>query len=124
MTTEFNSASQDPGLYVLASLLRIQGIAADPEQIRHRYGSTPIGTPEMLRCAKEFGLKARERIVKWGRLATMPLPAIAAWRDGGFLLLGKVIDEKILVQQAHAPRPTKGREHRANLKSCCGAKRS
>jgi subfamily B ATP-binding cassette protein HlyB/CyaB len=97
---------QDPGLYVLVSILRMQGIGADPEQIRHRFGSEPIGIPEMLRCASEFSLKARERRADWERLAKTPMPAIAARRDGGFLLLGKVGDGKILVQEPYAPRPS------------------
>src|SRR5205807_9382495 len=40
------------------------------------------------------------------RLAGTPLPAIAALCDGGFLLLGKVADDKVLVQWPSAPRPT------------------
>ena len=48
----------DQGLAALVMLLRLNGIGADPEQIRHRFGSATIGIPEMLRCAKEFGLKA------------------------------------------------------------------
>ena len=96
---------QDAGLYALVSLLRIHQIGADAEQIRHRFGGMPIGIAEMLRCAKDFGLKARERRVDWEGLASMPMPAIAARRDGGFLLLGKAGDDKILVQAAFAPRP-------------------
>ena len=87
------------------SLLRIHQIGADPEQIRHRFGAVPIGIVEMLRCAKDFGLKARERRVDWDELASMPMPAIAARRDGGFMLLGKAASDKILVQAAYAPRP-------------------
>src|SRR5207302_10341933 len=34
------------------------------------------------------------------------LPAIAALRDGGFLFLGKVGDDKALVQAFGAPRPS------------------
>src|SRR5262249_31492328 len=96
---------KDPGLYVLVSLLRILGIGADPDQIKHRFGGLPVGIPEMLRCAKDFGLKTRERVVDWDRILTMPLPAIAARRDGGFLLLGKAGDDTILVQSAYASRP-------------------
>ena len=59
----------------------------------------------MLRCAKEFGLKARAPTTNWERLATTPLPGIAALRDGGFLILGKVADDKVLVQQPLSPRP-------------------
>src|SRR6516164_3621647 len=95
----------NPGLSVLVSLLRMNGIGADPEQIRHRFGGARIGIAEMLRCAKEFGLKARERVAGWERLETTPMPAIAALRDGGFLLLGKFGDGKVLVQSPHSPRP-------------------
>src|SRR5215472_399281 len=44
--------------------------------------------PEMLCCAKELGLKARSRLTTWERLVSIPMPAIVALRDGGFLLLG------------------------------------
>jgi subfamily B ATP-binding cassette protein HlyB/CyaB len=89
----------------LVILIRLLGIAADAEQIRHRLGGVPVGIAEMLRCAKNFGLKARAISVNWERLASMPMPAIAARRDGGFLVLGKFGDGKILVQSAFAPRP-------------------
>jgi subfamily B ATP-binding cassette protein HlyB/CyaB len=101
------SAAMDnrSAFYALLLLLRIHNIAADAEQIRHRFGGVPIGIPEMLRCAKDFGLKARERFIAWERLASTPLPAIAARRDGGFLLLGKAGDDKVLVQSPFAARP-------------------
>ena len=85
MSTESNSATPaDPGLESLVTLLHLQGVAADREQIRHRLGTTKIGAPEMLRCAKDLGLKARACRTDWSRLAKTPLPAIAALRDGGF----------------------------------------
>src|SRR5262249_4121862 len=96
----------DPGLAELVMLLRFHGLGADPEQIRHRFGRGTIGIPEMLRCAKELGLKARSRLTTWERLVSTPMPAIVALRDGGFLLLGKVGDGKALVQSPLAPRPT------------------
>src|SRR6516164_11053717 len=104
--TQADSVSAiNPGLSVLVMLIRLHGIGADPEQIRHRFGGGRIGIPEMLRCAKEFGLKAGERIAGWDRLETTPMPAIAALRDGGFLLLGKFGDGKVIVQSPHSPRP-------------------
>jgi len=96
----------DPGLAALAMLLRFHGIGADPGQIRHRFGAVAMGVAEMLRCAKEFGLKARVITTSWPRLAKTPLPAIAVLRDGGFLLLGKAGDGKVLVQSPLSPRPT------------------
>src|SRR5882672_3739003 len=95
----------DPGLTALVMLLRFHGIGADPAQIRHQCGTAAIGTADMIRCAREFGLKARELKTSWSRLATTPLPAIAALKDGGFLLLGKVGDDKVVVQSTKTPRP-------------------
>src|SRR5262245_48562237 len=59
----------------------------------------------MLRCAKGLGLKARAHRTNWSRLAKTPLPAIAAQRDGGFLVLAKAGEDKVLVQSLLAPRP-------------------
>ena len=95
----------DPGLTALVMLLRFHGVGADPAQIRHQCGTAAIGTADMIRCAREFGLKARELKTSWARLATTPLPAIAALKDGGFLLLGKVGDDKVVVQSTKTPRP-------------------
>ena len=73
-TGPHNVIAGDPGLSVLVMLLRFHGVGADPEQIRHRFGAGTIGIPEMLRCAKEFGLKARSRLTTWERLVNTPLP--------------------------------------------------
>src|SRR6267154_2802669 len=95
----------DPGLEALVTLLHFQGVAADRGQIRHRLGMDKIGAPEMLRCARDLGLKARTYRTDWSRLASTPLPAIALLRDGGFLLIAKADADKVLVQSPLAPRP-------------------
>ncbi|MGY4286414.1 subfamily B ATP-binding cassette protein HlyB/CyaB [Bradyrhizobium sp. LM2.7] len=59
----------------------------------------------MLRYAKQRGLKARVFKTTFARLATTPLPGIAVLRDGGFVLLGKAADGKVLVQAPLAQRP-------------------
>ncbi|MGF6313249.1 subfamily B ATP-binding cassette protein HlyB/CyaB [Bradyrhizobium sp. i1.8.4] len=109
--TEPTAASVDSedvdesGLIALAILLRCHGVAADPGQIRHRMGAARLGVTEILRCAKDFGLKAKVQRTSWNRLAVTPLPGIALLRDGSFLILGKVIDDKLLVQRPLSPRP-------------------
>src|SRR6266700_1139516 len=95
----------DQGLFTLAMLLRIHGTAAEQPQLRHRLGSAAVGITEMLRCAKELGLKARAVRTTWARLAQTPLPAIAALKHGGFLLLGNAGGDRVLVQRSSAPRP-------------------
>src|SRR6266699_4719931 len=106
MSTETDSArSADPGLEALVTLLHLQGVAADAGQIRHRLGTDKIGAAEMLRCARDLGLKARAYRTDWSRLARTPLPAIAALRDGGFMVVAKVAEDKVLVQSPQASRP-------------------
>jgi subfamily B ATP-binding cassette protein HlyB/CyaB len=96
----------DHGLITLVMMLRFQGLGVNPEQIRHQLGGTSIGIPEMLRYAKMLGLKARLTTTSWGRLPNTPLPAIASMRDGGFLLLGKAVDDKAIVLRPGHAHPT------------------
>jgi subfamily B ATP-binding cassette protein HlyB/CyaB len=100
-----SGSGDESGLLALAILLRCHGVAADPDQIRHRVGAARVGVTEILRCAKDFALKARVQRTSWNRLSVTPLPGIAVLRDGGFLILGKVIDDNLLVQRPLSPRP-------------------
>ncbi len=95
----------DSGLEALVTLLHLQGVAADAGQIRHRLGTDKIGAADMLRCARELGLKARAYRTSWSRLGNTPLPAIASLRAGGFLLLAKTDGDRLLVQWPLEPRP-------------------
>ena len=97
--------ASDPGISVLVALLHFHGIGADAEQLRHQFGTNAIGVPEILRCARDLGLKARAYRSKWDRLATTPLPGIAVLRDGSFLLLGKAGEDKVIVQFPAESRP-------------------
>jgi subfamily B ATP-binding cassette protein HlyB/CyaB len=103
MSTE--AARADTGLEALVTLLHLQGIAADRGQIRHRLGTETIGAPEILRCAKELGLKAKACRSDWSRLMKTPLPAIASLRDGSFMVVAKAAEEKVLVQSPQDSRP-------------------
>src|SRR6516164_11302551 len=102
---ESGRSRAESGLAALVLLLRFHGVGADSEQIRHRFGDG-IAVPEMVRCAKEFGLKARAYRSSWQRLSKTPLPGIAVLRDGRYLILGKASDRRILVQDPMSPRPT------------------
>lgn len=97
----------DPGIIALVMLMRMHGVAADGDQIRHRFAARPVGVAEMVRCGKEFGLRTRVVRTRWDRLPHTPLPVIAALRNGSFLLIGQVnADEgKVLVQEPTAARP-------------------
>jgi subfamily B ATP-binding cassette protein HlyB/CyaB len=79
-------------------LLHLKDVAADRGQLRHRLGTDKIGAPEMIRCARDLGLKAHAWRTGWSRLARTPLPAIASLRDGGFMVLAKASEDKVLVR--------------------------
>src|SRR5690349_12516354 len=93
------------GLKSLALLLRFNGVAADEAQIAHRFGNVPIGINEMLRCARDFKLKARVVTVDWARLRRLTLPAIAERRDGTFVVVAKVSSDQALIQAPTFARP-------------------
>ena len=97
-------APAESGLAALVMLLRFHGVGADPEKIRHHFGAA-IGVPEMLRCAKQFGLKARTFRSSWQRLIKTPLPGIAMLSDGSYLIVGKASDDQVLVQNPLLSRP-------------------
>ena len=89
----------------LVLILKFSEIAADPEQIRHRYGSEDFGTLEILRCAKELGLKARSITSVWEKLVKTSMPCLAELSGGEFVIIGQVTDNKILIQNPRVGRP-------------------
>jgi subfamily B ATP-binding cassette protein HlyB/CyaB len=100
-----NAAGHGSGMAALVLMARLFGIAVSPEQLRHQAGGERFDIPEILRGAKALGLKARRINSDWSRLAATPLPAIARRRDGSFLILGRVVEDRALVQDPAAPRP-------------------
>jgi subfamily B ATP-binding cassette protein HlyB/CyaB len=88
-------------------LARYFGLAADPEQLRHQFGApgTLFGDTEILRAAKALGLKAGRLRSSWERLGATPLPAIALLKNGGYVVLGRVDAEAVLLQDPREPKP-------------------
>ena len=99
------SESAESGLAALVLMLRFNGVAAEAEQLRHRLGQATVDAAEIIRSTRAHGLKARIVTQKWERLAAATLPAIALLKDGGFLILGKAADDKVLIQEPLNGRP-------------------
>ena len=97
----------DTGLICLLIFTRYFGIAADAEQLTHEFGTSgkTFGDTEVLRAAKRLGLKAGKRSATWARLATLPLPAMAQYTDGRYVIIGQVDGERVLVQDPRQSRP-------------------
>jgi len=95
---------RDGGLIALATLLAMHRIAVEPAQLRHELGhADPVDTTDLLRLARrEQGVKAKAATSEWSRLGQMPLPALANGPDGWFVL-GRISDDKAVVQVAGRP---------------------
>jgi len=100
------SGRPDSGLAALVLMLRFHGVAVEVEQLRHQLAAGAVGVSEMIRTARALGLKARAVNVSWPRLAKVPMPAIAERSDGSFIVIGKVVEDRILVQDPLSGRPS------------------
>jgi len=101
-----NAARPDSGLSCLVLMLRFHSIAADAAQLSHKLGAKTVGVTEMIRLAREFGLKARARTIEWPKLATTPLPAIARLKDGGYAFVAKTDGQRVLLQLPTVEQPS------------------
>jgi len=74
------------------------GLAVDSEQLRHTLalGTEGMGMMQLLRAARELGLKAKEAQVSFDRLKRLPMPAIAAFEGGRFIVLARTDTERVL----------------------------
>jgi ATP-binding cassette, subfamily B, bacterial HlyB/CyaB len=97
----------DTGLLSLCLIARHLGVPADPDELarRHLASSKLASKEDVVRIARKLGLKARVVATRWDRLARTPLPAIVENKDGTFLIAGRFLDGKLLVQRPTEPRP-------------------
>lgn len=98
----------DTGLVCLLILARFHDVPADGTQLRHQFAQSGqlLSDTELLRAAKHLGLKAGVLKTKWKKLSGMPFPAIAKRTDGRYVVLAKVDEDKVLIQD-----PVEGRPH-------------
>ncbi|MFZ5989075.1 MAG: type I secretion system permease/ATPase [Bacillota bacterium] len=94
-----NKKHIDEGMYCFITIARFHGINADPDQIRHSLAIGPEGMKEIeiLKAAKELGLKAKASDVEYDKLSRLVLPAIIGTKQGGFVILAKIEGEKLLL---------------------------
>jgi subfamily B ATP-binding cassette protein HlyB/CyaB len=95
----------DPGATAFAFILQLLGVPANPSELLHQSGRPALDEDEILRASKRFPLKARAISTTVARLEATPLPALAALKDGGWMVIGKAAEGKILVQDPRKPSP-------------------
>ncbi len=97
----------DSGLACLVLMARLHGVPVDPGQLRHEFGESgkAFNAGDLLRAARWLGLKAKQIKSQWTRLAKTQLPALAGLNDGQFVVLAKLTEDTVLVQDPRAQRP-------------------
>ena len=95
----------DTGLACLLALARFLGVAADSEELRHRFGRSgePLSQTALVRAARHLGLRCRPVRRRWPRLAAAPLPAMALCEGSRWVIVARADREQALVQEPGAP---------------------
>lgn len=88
------------GLFAFVQLLSLLDRPVDADQLLHDRGEgdRPFSVHDMLRAAKQMGVKAKSLDVEIGHLLAMPLPAIGQSADGSFFLIAKAMRSPIQVE--------------------------
>ncbi|UYM17723.1 type I secretion system permease/ATPase [Endozoicomonas euniceicola] len=97
----------DTGIDCLVMLAHFHDVAAQAEQLQHRFGDsrTPLGDIEILQAAKVLGLKAKQVNADSNKLQDLPLPAIAKHIDGSYFIVARVHEGKALIHKATSRSP-------------------
>ena len=105
--SDLNSQKIDTGAACLVLLLRFFGMPGDIDTIRHEFGETEkmLGSKEVLRAARKFGLKSRSVKTSWDRLRKTSLPAMGLANNGQFFVIGQIAEDKILIQSPLSNSP-------------------
>jgi subfamily B ATP-binding cassette protein HlyB/CyaB len=96
----------EQGVTALTILSRLNGRSIAPEEVRQHCKGDVFDVTEMLKCGRALGMKLRAHTSDWSSLPLLSLPAIAVLRTGGFLLLGQIVEDRVVVADLTSRRPT------------------
>ncbi|MHA7685910.1 type I secretion system permease/ATPase [Cupriavidus sp. PET2-C1] len=103
---ELRPSVVDTGLECLCLIARFHSLAVEKAQIDHEFRSgASLSKQELVLAARKLGLSAKASRVGTQRLSKAALPAIAVGKDGRFLVLAKVDEDKYLIHDPESQRP-------------------
>jgi len=102
-----DSAGGESGLRALSVALAVLEYPADLEQLRLEagLGGAPETPTDLVRLARSRGLKAAEKVFRSHQLAEAPCPALVPMVDGRWVVLGRVLEDRVLIQDPLLGRP-------------------
>jgi subfamily B ATP-binding cassette protein HlyB/CyaB len=98
-------APVDPGAAALAFVLQLLGLPANAAELMHQSGRTRLDETDLLRIARRFPVKVRAIDTTLERLGDTPTPFLARARDGRWWIVGRIGDDKVLLQDPAQPAP-------------------
>jgi subfamily B ATP-binding cassette protein HlyB/CyaB len=98
-------APVDPGAAALAFILQLLGLPANAAELLHQSGKPRLDETDLLRLARRYPVKVRAIDTTGERLTRTPTPFLARTRDGGWWVVGRIGEDKILVQDPAQPAP-------------------
>lgn len=105
MAEAAESTALDSGLASLWLVGTVLGERINIDRVQHDYLSHggQATADDLVRIARGEGLKARRSRSSISRLGSLPLPVIAATKDGAFFVIARASDRKVLVAEAGQP---------------------
>jgi subfamily B ATP-binding cassette protein HlyB/CyaB len=103
--TKVNKSSLlDSGVVCLHFLLSYHGVCSSPEQIYHDFSGAEgnFDLIALVRAARKNGLKSKAISINFKKLSKLPLPAIAELKNGTFIVVAKIAEDRVLVQRAES----------------------
>jgi subfamily B ATP-binding cassette protein HlyB/CyaB len=95
----------EQGVTALTILSRLHGRSVVPNEVRQHCKGDVFDVTQMLNCGRALGMKLRAQNCDWQGLSRLSLPAIAVQRSGGFLLLGQIVEDRVVVADLTSQRP-------------------
>ena len=95
----------EQGITALTILSRLHGRSVGPDEVRQHCKGSVFDVGQMLNCGHALGLKLQSHNCDWAGLSGLKLPAIAVQRNGGFLLLGQMVEDRVVAADLRSRRP-------------------
>lgn len=107
MQRDLNIVSPDANLMILKLYAHLQGLNLETGQLAHLFAEPgrPFDMARLLMALDALGFEARPEKGGLGRLEQASLPVIAELRAGGWMLVGRVDAQGVVVQRAGQDQP-------------------
>jgi ATP-binding cassette, subfamily B, bacterial HlyB/CyaB len=95
----------EQGVTALTILSRLHGRSVTPDEVRQHCKGDAFDVTQMVNCGRALGMKLRAHKTDRTGLPRLSLPAIAVLRDGGYLLLGQIVEDRVVAADLTSRRP-------------------